>query len=885
MSKAIKAKCELGVNSIMDPIMMPDGYARVCDGVDLRSGVARAWPLPALSKVVSDTNIVDIWEYRGLWHLADKQRTYHGEFLNGQEVVYYTEEGADHSVPQKIVDGKQVTLGLQRPVSKPMVTAYDARYPTSLVATNTGTGGVPAGTSSYRVAATINGTILVACSPTKITLDPDPATVKLEWRKVIGANGYAVFGRTSGSEKLLIKLGDVDEWTDDGTASEGTATASSYDVGQAYQYVYTYWRKIGTIEDESGPSPISVPSDALTTPVITRLPNYDGYYFDAKTYDLAANNLTASITAGSSKTIDYGIVNDAYTATFLTASVAHGMATGETGRLSGVAETFTGTDLTVSVPSALTAPVVSLTMVEPTGGTIAAGTYDYGFTAVRGAVDYYGGSNPAQTTATHVSVTVDSGATNSVKFTIEGFATGTHSIIVYRNGFPIAFIYPTTIGTHTGVASWTDTNASWHFVLTGGCTIPAVNETSTRCFTVPVVATVADGVPATFQANRCDIYIDPASDFAPVVGDVIYLSGLTNITELTGACKVIADLTGGVYTVMKYLSAAVSGQSSTTGKLRWKANNGYVQGWRIYRVGDTSQFLRVADLALNVESYVDLVSTDSLGVAIPTAYDSNGLYVVYDKAPIGLKRMVNHYGMRFGVVDNLVRWTPGGVPDAWPDVYYIAFPSRPVALQSFKTLLSVLCEDGLYGIAGNTASTLSVVGPMSNLGCIAPFTAISSNYGLLWLSKVGVMISSDGMSANCLTSDRVPGRYFFTPSTYAVVDGVEQWKSWYLPPTQSVQFAESMREEVINRTMYPVSQVTNDLPINAEILGIKAFFWDNRYCIFYPDGDNYARSGIITIDMSHQGLPMTTMPIRPVDVHVTAGGDLYMLLQPEGSAP
>ena len=883
MSKAIKAKCELGVNSIMDPIMMPDGYARVCDGVDLRSGVARAWPLPALSEVVANQNIVDIWEYRGLWHLAEKQRTYHGEFLNGQEVVYYTEEGADHSVPQKIVDGKQVTLGLQRPVSKPMVTAYDARYPTSLVATNTGAGGVPVGTVSYRVAPTINGAILVACSATKITVATTPATIKLEWRRVVGANGYAVFGRTSGSERLLVKLEDVDQWIDDGTNGEGTATASSYDVGQAYQYVYTYWRKIGTIEDESGPSPISVASDASSTPVITRLPNYDGYYFDAKTYNLAVNHLTATITTGSVKTIDYGITNDTSSATFLTSATAHGMVTGDTGRLSGVAETFTGTDLLISVPSVLAAPTISLTAVESTGGTIATGTYDYAFTAVRGTVDYYGASNPAQTTATHVGVTVPSGSTNSVKFTIDGFSTGTHSILVYRDGVPIAFVYPTTIGTHAGVASWTDTNASWPTILTG-CTIPTVNETSTRCFTVPVVATVADGVPATFQANRCDITLSPAGDFVPLVGDVIYLTGLSNISELTGACKVVASLAG-TYTIMRYLSQSVSGLTSTTGNLRWNPNNGYVQGWRIYRVGDTSQFLRVADLALNVESFVDLVSTDSLGVAIPTAYDSNGLYVVYDKAPIGLKRMVNHYGMRFGIVDNLVRWTPGGVPDAWPDVYYIAFPSRPLALQSFKTLLAVLCEDGLYGIAGNTASTLSVVGPMSNLGCIAPFTAISSNYGLMWLSKVGVMISNDGMSANCLTSDRVPGRYFFTPSTYAVVDGVEQCKAWYLPPTQSVQIAESMREEVINRTMYPVSQVTNDLPINTEILGIKAFFWDNRYCLFYPDGENYARSGIITIDMSHQGLPMTTMPIRPVDVHVTAGGDLYMLLKPEGTAP
>jgi hypothetical protein len=297
-------------------------------------------------------------------------------------------------------------------------------------------------------------------------------------------------------------------------------------------------------------------------------------------------------------------------------------------------------------------------------------------------------------------------------------------------------------------------------------------------------------------------------------------------------------------------------------------------------VGDTAEFLLVADLPLETTSFLDDVGVASLGAAIPSAYTENGLYVVYDRAPDQLKRMVTHYGMRFGIVDNVVRWTPNGYPDAWPDVYNQTFPSQPVAIMPFMQKLCVVCEDGLYGLIGNTASTLSPAGPFSNLGCIAPFTLVPSNHGLMWLSKVGIIYSPDGMSARCISQERVPGRYLYAPSTQSTGSPVGGGfgGGWWMPSSQSVQFAESMREESIDASLYPVTEITNDLPITGEMTDVRAFFWDNRYFIYYSGDSTHARGAMVTIDMSRPEMPMSTLPVKPTHVHISTAGDCYMLL-------
>lgn len=865
MSKTIKAKSHLGINTIMDSVMVPDGFSRVCDGLDVRSGVARPWQLPSHYRSLTSSSTMCIWEYRNKWYESSLYRTYHGEYLYGQEAVYFTEEGANHLPPQKIIDGVQVRLGSMRPLAQPLVAAIDTRYPATATATISGSGGVQPGAASYRIAAIKNNAILTPGSPIKIQV-VTASSIRLDWRGVSGADGYAIFGRTSGSERLLIKLANTTTWTDDGSTSEGYDAASNYDSSKSYQYVYTYYRKVGAVEDESGPSPLSVASDASKIPSISRVPTSDGFYSeDTITYVTSTNTLTATKPAGVDKLLSQALARPGGTATVLTMATAHGLVNGNKGYITGTVSptTVATTEYEVTVPAQLSDPTASITGY-PTGGTVSVGAHTYKLMAVRGDTSATYG-NPAQTVGLTLAATVPTGS-GSVTIAISGYSSGTDAFIAYRDGSPVAII-PIT------VATWTDTG----FSAIPGISAPATNETATRCVVVNNVSVSLTGATGYFNQSLCNIALTGATSFVPLVGDVLYISSLIKIPELNGTCTVTA-YSGGVATVNKRLLVASGTTDSSGGSIAWRSGNGYYAGWRIYRVGDTAQFLLVADLDLGTLSFTDTVGTDALGIAIPTAYTENGLEVVFDRAPYDAKRMVVHLGMRFAIVDDVVRWTPSGMPDAWPDVYSATFQSKPVALASYRGILSVICEDGLYALIGNTPSTLSPGGPYSNLGCVAPFSVQSSNRGLMWLSKTGLVISTNGFMAECLTSEKISGRYFYAPSTAGVYNNQSVGYGWWLPSTQTVQFAESMREEQIDKSMYPVSQVSSDLPIPELMADIRSFYWDNRYAIYFVGTSEHARSGCIMVDMASEGMPVETLPIKITDAHVSLGGDLFMLL-------
>jgi len=921
MAKGVKAKFELGVNTIMDSVMVPEGFGRVCDGLELRSGVARPWQLPSIFNPITDASINRIWEYRGLWFYSELDRTYHGEYIQGQQVVYFTEEGVygtgDEALPpQKVINGTQYRLGIQRPLTAPLVAQSRSSAPTLVTATVTGGGGLQMPVASYRVAAIVDGSILTPGEAVLVTLPTvgsvvTPSTITVTWRKVSGASGYAVFGRVEGSERLLFKTGDTDTAVDNGSRGEGSETAVQYDVTKPYQYVYTYYRKIAGIEDESGPSPLSSEIYGSMTPVITRSALYDGSLTGSAptSIEFSVNDVTASIDSTSRQVIHYFKVAAGNLSTMYATDTPHGMVTGDLGRMTIDWSGVYSDEMAITVPQPLQPPLVQLSVTNPypTGGTVAVGAHTYKFTAVR-AYTYDSGGYPPQTTETTVAVVVPDMAHQSVSFDIASFSSGTDLIIVYRDGVAFWQLDPNLATT------FTDDGTDWYVSL-AGYTIPTTNETSVRCFSIP--ANLPLNAPAffnpplgVFQRSLTTLTFGGTMPvgFVPTAGTTLTFAGIVAIPTLNGAVEMVSyDVLTQVMVVKKYTSYELyeGVTESTYGNILWNPQNAAYSGWRIYRVGDTAQFLLVADLPMSQTVFTDTVGTDNLGIAIPTSYEENGLFVVFDWAPRNAKRMVNHYGMRFAIVDNLVRWTPTNIPDAWPDVYFAAFPSHPVALASFKTMLMVLCQDGLYGLAGNTPSTLAVVGPLSNLGCIAPFSVQASNYGIMWLSKTGICISQDGVSAMCITADRVSGRYFYAPSQPTSIGGTQIGEDWYIPASQTTQFAESMSLEKIDITFDPVNQVTADLPINAEMLDLHSYYWNDRYHLFASGTTEHARMGIISIDMHSRGLstgygmtmsasglssastglPLTTLPIKPLDVHVSMGGDCYMLLKPYGVAP
>jgi hypothetical protein len=111
--------------------------------------------------------------------------------------------------------------------------------PTAPTLAASATGGTlnAATTYAYQVAAiNATGTTVASTEATVTTAaGANTATVYVWWPKVVGASGYKVYGRTSGTELLMTSTAlayDVNSWTDDGSVTpSGALPASNTTLG------------------------------------------------------------------------------------------------------------------------------------------------------------------------------------------------------------------------------------------------------------------------------------------------------------------------------------------------------------------------------------------------------------------------------------------------------------------------------------------------------------------------------------------------------------------------------------------------------------------------------------------------------------------------------
>lgn len=108
------------------------------------------------------------------------------------------------------------------------VGAMDA--PSSVTATDGAPGTIPAGTISYKVTA-FNETGETAGSTAGTVVLSAAGGVTVTWAAVDGAEGYRIYGRTGGTEKLITQVGTVTSWVDSGALAPQTLSAPT--VGTA----------------------------------------------------------------------------------------------------------------------------------------------------------------------------------------------------------------------------------------------------------------------------------------------------------------------------------------------------------------------------------------------------------------------------------------------------------------------------------------------------------------------------------------------------------------------------------------------------------------------------------------------------------------------------
>lgn len=745
-----------GVNTYSDKSVLEPHYVTVADNVDLRSGNARPFNAPSFVKG-AESSTVSLYEYIGKFYTAAKRREYASEFINFQDVVYYTEHG---SVPRKIVGGTDVKLGTARPTIAPTVTVGTTLQP--VITVTAGNEGALAHNSvrSYRVAAKTDKGVSVPSASQVVTIvgtrykkdgkwkNKDDGSAYVAWTPVVGAINYLVFAGAQGSEQLVATLtSGQTSWTDAGNNPTSGEYATTYDSQAPYSYVYTFERFVNGIVNESAPSDITYASGSGGTRTITFSPE-DGFMTDA-----------ISVTSG-----------------------------------------ITLTDSPTAYPALTISAIVNQ-----------AGYKQVKFT----------------TSASH-------GLTNEEKVIIN----------------------------ITGDSNWVNREVE---VWPDASTVP-----DPTVFYVKNCPSVT-GSAGTVQKCKTDITFTTAPTTPAVTGDMVRLTVANNKTADGKATTTVygkVTVTDSTHYVVQAYTAPQAATPVTCSAASWVPNNGYIRYRKLYRSGDTSEYQLVEELDPWQMTYQDNVPAANLGEILPSSYQENGIDILFNVPPLGLSQPTLHNGMMFGIDGYTVRWTPIGQHDAWPDNFYVRFPFKPLAIKSFAQALVVLCSDAVYRIEGSEPTRLVQIGTGADEGCIAPHSAQVTEAGLFYLSRKGIMVFN-GTEAKCLTDKKVHGSFFTCTSwDHAGI------ASFLIPTIKTQAYAWLCDADgLLGGTP---NGHTN--PPDGIVYAIRSFVHDGRYWLYYGDDPNYGANGMVCLDYSAADAPLTTMGIRPVDVHVNQSDECFMLL-------
>ena len=172
-------------------------------------------------------------------------------------------------------------------------------------------------------------------------------------------------------------------------------------------------------------------------------------------------------------------------------------------------------------------------------------------------------------------------------------------------------------------------------------------------------------------------------------------------------------------------------------------NDPYAAYWNLYRLSTaTGTYLLVAQIPIATTYYVDNIADADLGIAVPTWYTSSlGNEIIFAKPPFGIEGIATdiHAGMIFAWGGSDLYFSEPGIPDAWPTIYYINFPSKIKQVVPFAGSVAVLCETGPFRIDGTQPEQLQQSKPLGREPCLSD-SACASNRGVLYLSDTGVVL-------------------------------------------------------------------------------------------------------------------------------------------------
>lgn len=178
------------------------------------------------------------------------------------------------------------------------------------------------------------------------------------------------------------------------------------------------------------------------------------------------------------------------------------------------------------------------------------------------------------------------------------------------------------------------------------------------------------------------------------------------------------------------------------------SDNYFVDKFRLYRVGaDATDFTLLIEIPASTTTYNDNIKTlDALG-DILDAYNN--------QAPlIGLRYIIEAYGIMFAAIGSTLYYTETGYPDYWATLNTVPISGDITGLVAIPDGIVIFTNSKAYMLLGTDPSTFRIILLNPEHGCIAHNSIKVVKNTLLWASADGVCGLS-GNSISVVTKDKL----------------------------------------------------------------------------------------------------------------------------------
>lgn len=885
MARSFRVDFTKGISHLVDPRLLGDGFAVFVDNADFRAFAVSSCRAPVFRRNVPE-GTVHIFEYRGKWHFSNEHRTWASEYIGKQERLYYTESGYTPGAGKpamKIVDGVSARLGTPRPGCALAVSTDVIASPAGFTVEVGPTGSsLPDGSVTYRLGfRTKDGLIPAGEAITFVLKAGDTAILRWAAPSIDGVTAVVVYGRTSGSEQILEEVGtDVTQFVDNGSMSPHGEFASNLDTTDVFFYFHTFLREVNGHLDESGPSPLSARIDRGKVVKVSRNPDLEGL-FDG--------SVPVSGAAAYATTMDKIIVGsklrEAGPVRVLTTATDHGLTPGTmVGIIPSSSDIDPETEKRVYGASLFTSDLPAPVITSFGDGSAVAPVWTSG-TVLKAKVSAFRGSGWGDLIpGSSGGVPAESLPSAEVQWTVSatrallqwsypsGDADGFH---VFLDDKWVATVPADTLFLEFGP-------------LTGDASrpVPTVNRSRSRAFYFKEDATLLWDSGASIMFGQWGLLATTVETRVAQVGHGLTkgdLLAFTGYSELNGY-RTVSRIGNADEFYLKVLTRADDTTSLTRSYRLANPDYRFVSKWALYvQRGATGGIaLQQGTYPIGQTEVTDYKPVQGLSVTCDSYYladtPEGQVSVAFDPWPLGARGLVLHHNILFGIVDNMVVWSPINRPDAQPKAFRRPFPFPPTALASYAGALLVLLPNGIGRFDGTDPANLSFSMTSARDGCTAPNTVQHTAAGLMYLSPRGIMAFQAELNASVPVTDGKLDPSVFTGPSSSLVD---RWPTWWIPTLQSAAWAKCTRDLPSAEASQSERSIDETLPVEGINEDLRSFYWRGKYYL-YASGAEFGRHGTICVDTSRRsetGYPIFHIGLRPSHAHVTDRDQAFLLLR------